>query len=299
MVFMVKSYDFLYNYNTNISSYLGGLKLMDKGLFYCVEGEHSFPDLPIDLLVDMEELIHFKKINPLEHSRHIPIYSSIDIESVAVEIYKEYLLAKEFIKRQHGFKIQQFPYLNQKKEYYFLKNEELLKNTIIQRFIEDDLNLNVLVLSLFWEKDCKDLLDQLFREFYFEYRFIAYISQLLYFEAVNYDKTKRKDEERQRVILDQPINQEENITLIDKFTSSESIKDEVNEGEFQNSLANEVLFKAFGDLTKKQQQILYLAYVEELKDVEIAKKLNVSQQAVSKTRKNALMILRKSLEVRK
>lgn len=157
----------------------------------------------------------------------------------------------------------------------------------------------MLVLSLFGEKEIKELLDKLFKEFYFKYRFIVYISKCLYFEAVNYDKRKRKDDKRQSIIIDQTIIEVENITLIDKIATPEDIEDQIFKEELEELLTDVILYRAYKNLTKKQQNILYLAFAKELKDVEIAAKINVTQQAVSKSRKNALMILKKALEVKK
>jgi len=54
-----------------------------------------------------------------------------------------------------------------------------------------------------------------------------------------------------------------------------------------------ILYKAIKSLNKRQQQILYLAYVINISDTEISKKLNVSQQAISKSKNNALAKVRR------
>ena len=70
----------------------------------------------------------------------------------------------------------------------------------------------------------------------------------------------------------------------------------INSGTFSSNITDERLYKAFNLLPDKQQKILYLAYVMDLKNVEIAKELNISKQAVTKARNTALNKLRKYLE---
>jgi len=63
--------------------------------------------------------------------------------------------------------------------------------------------------------------------------------------------------------------------------------------ELEQHIQHPMLFKAIQSLNQRQQQILYLAYVLNISDTEISKKLNVTQQAVSKSKNNALAKVRR------
>ncbi len=84
--------------------------------------------------------------------------------------------------------------------------------------------------------------------------------------------------------------------MLDQFVSEDTADYEINAGSMEEYLSNKKLYIVFKKLTKKQQKILYLAYVEGLIDREIAMKLNVSRQYISKIRKIALLLLRTELE---
>lgn len=55
------------------------------------------------------------------------------------------------------------------------------------------------------------------------------------------------------------------------------------------------LYKAMTHLNKDQYNIIYSLYFEEKKESEIARELNISQQALNKRKKKILLILKKWL----
>lgn len=264
-----------------------------KKINYAIHGDFSNPELPVDMLINIEELLYYEQISSIGTQENQLIFKASDLEEIAMQIYNEYMSAKKRIKNKQTFSLKTFPFLMQKKEFYLQQNKYLAQNYIFSRFIEKDLHINIFTLSLFGEKDCKDYLNQLFREFYFELRFTSYINKTLYFTAINFDKKNRSHHKREALILDQPINnQNENSTYIEQVASTLTNDYETNYSPFENQIVNENLYNAFKKLTKKQQEILYYAYVEELVDREITEILNVSRQAISKTRKKALISLK-------
>lgn len=62
----------------------------------------------------------------------------------------------------------------------------------------------------------------------------------------------------------------------------------------EDYIESPIIYKAVKTLTKKQKIILHYAYIKQYKVVEIAKLLGLSQQAVSKARKDAITRLRKA-----
>lgn len=198
---------------------------------------------------------------------------------------KEYLSAKEIVMANQAFDINNFPFLKNKKEQFFKDNPDILRNKILNNFLADQYNLSVFVLAIFGEKEINDILSELFKKFYFQYRFISYISKLLYFEAIKFDRNLRKQTENE--LLDMPLDEENDMRLSDTIFKVES-EFEIASDNFADSLTDERIYAEYKKLTKKQQQILHLAYYTLFKDSEIAKKLNTTQQAVSKSRKKAL-----------
>ena len=122
-----------------------------------------------------------------------------------------------------------------------------------------------------------------------EYLFITYLNKSLFFEAIEFDK-----KQRERSNKEYPVNFEQDIKMINNLIDQRNPDFEIT---FSSNIADERLYKAFNLLPNKQQQILYLAYISGLKNVEIAKELNISKQAVTKARNTALNKLRKLLEV--
>ncbi|MEL3972955.1 sigma-70 family RNA polymerase sigma factor [Rossellomorea oryzaecorticis] len=138
-------------------------------------------------------------------------------------------------------------------------------------------------------------LNEAFKAHYFGIRFTSYVSSSLYFHSVNFDKKIRLHRGRQLLTLDQPLGGDEDGTFKDMIPDSgEPVT--LPEQSLEDAISDEALLAAFRKLTDRQREILDLAYVKEMSDTEIAKVLLVSQQAVSKSHKNALARLREELQ---
>ncbi|HHY73636.1 MAG TPA: sigma-70 family RNA polymerase sigma factor [Bacillus bacterium] len=123
---------------------------------------------------------------------------------------------------------------------------------------------------------------------------LSYFSQYIYYFSINFDKSERKREERYMVILDKPIDDEENITLIDNIAVLETYDYLTNSKHIEDYIENVELIKKLRILSQHQKNILSMSYIDDLKDKEIAEILCISQQAVSKTRNKTLEKLRRS-----
>lgn len=196
-----------------------------KRKLYAVQGFFTDPDLPIDDIVDMDELIYYRQIQPLPSNESFPVFIASDIEAIAVKVYQEYLGAKKLREKEQLFKIDRFPLLKQKLDFFLINNPKLAENNLFIRFLEEEIHQNVFVLSLFKDQKCKDTLNQLFREFYFEYRFMAYLNQVLYFEAVTFDKKQSLQHKREPLILEQPLSYDIETTLLDTLTIDTEVED--------------------------------------------------------------------------
>ncbi len=118
-------------------------------------------------------------------------------------------------------------------------------------------------------------------------RFITYMANLIYYNSINYDKKRRRNDVRFSLTLDNDESLESALLTSYDFTSiPPNLKDHITD---------HLLYQAYESLPAQQQKILSFAYVQKRNDKEIAKNLGVSQQNISKHRLKALAKLRQSI----
>lgn len=244
-------------------------------------------ELSIDNLLDMNELIYYKQVKPVCNNTNLVFFDAEKIINIACEIYKEYIAAKDLINQNIEFSINDFPLLNQKKNYFFIRKFNLLKNKVLSDFFSNNYYLNVLVLSLFEQKDDKKRLNKLFKDFYCNYRFISYISKYLNYETSHFIIKEEK-------ILSM-LDLEED-TIPDRAYDNNN-DNNITVNNFSDYILDYKLFCACKKITDYQKIIIYLAFFLDMNDLQIANKLNVTRQSISKTRKRALMALKNSMGV--
>jgi len=173
------------------------------------------------------------------------------------------------------------------------ENQQLINNELVISFLKIPTNKEKYMDTIInpTTENMKES-DMLFKHFYFKIRFISHISSTLKFNSINFDKKLRLIQSRFSLTLDAKINANEG-----QETFLDLIADEQAEGHFSevnlkdnldDYVISPILYDALNSLTKKQKEIISLAYAEGLSDTEIGRRLNKSQQAVSKTHKKAL-----------
>lgn len=193
-----------------------------------------------------------------------------------------------------------FDHHTQSVEIYLDKLKKHLQNPIIKSFLE--IPEHIVLLKEVRNQPTPELkkkLDDTFREFYFNIRFTTYLSQTIYFNAINYDKKINLVSERYRLILDRPLKEDGELTFLDLLSSSESMDKKdifIDSSTIGDHLTSYEIFNAIQSLTENQRQVLSLAYIYGLNDSEIASSLNKSQQAVSKSHSKALRKIREIIE---
>lgn len=181
---------------------------------------------------------------------------------------------------------------------YLVKTEKHLHNPIIKSFLAAPENMALLKEVIDNPTDIlKKKLDDIFREFYFKIRFTTYLSQVIYFNAINYDKKIKLFLDRNISILDRPLKNDREGTMIDRLSSAVwQDGQEISSSNISDHLTCPSLFIGTQLLTENQRQLLSLAYVHGFSDSEIAAYLKKSQQAVSRSHRKALKKLREILE---
>ncbi|WP_342542505.1 RNA polymerase subunit sigma-70 [Paenisporosarcina sp. FSL H8-0542] len=164
------------------------------------------------------------------------------------------------------------------------------KNRLLAEFFQDDRNRKLYQEYLRNPTGINQkILDERFKEFYFRIRSIAYILKSLHFESQKLDRKNRLYKQRYQSILDRP--NEDNSTLLDLIEVPPP-REETHSNKLEDYITDFKLHSSIKKLTNKQREILFYVFVMELKDVEIAKTLAVSQQFVTNTKNVALKKLR-------
>ncbi|SDK27976.1 sigma-70 family RNA polymerase sigma factor [Sediminibacillus albus] len=183
------------------------------------------------------------------------------------------------------------------------KHQEFINNNIVSSFLKEKENYHLFVQTICYPTHLNvKKLDEKFRAYYFKIRLTTFLSNTLHFNAINYDKKYKNFKMRNQLILDSPLSDDSEYTLKDLIEDKQQdykLDEELLEGKdysIENLVVDEKLYEAIQSLTDNQKQILNLAYVHELTDTEIAKVLDKSQQAVSKSHKKALEQLKNSLD---
>lgn len=141
-------------------------------------------------------------------------------------------------------------------------------------------------------KDKKIILDDRFKKHVYLTRCVAYLIKSIHFYSQKYDYAVRNNSKKYPLILDSPVD--EAYTLIEKLSTSIQENTEYS-SRLEEYISDPDLFNRLELLTERQKEILYLKYIKELKDNEIAKLLNISQQAINKSKNKALTQLKKGV----
>lgn len=174
-----------------------------------------------------------------------------------------------------------------------IENQELLDNDLVVSFLKIPTNKEIYMntISNPTPENMKEL-DILFKHFYFKIRFISHISITLKFNSINYDKRVRLLQSRFSTTLDASINSSEGEETFLDLMADEQAENLIGEAIISDDLDEHVtcpiIYEALNSLTRKQKEIINLAYAKGLSDTDIGMILNKTQQAVSKTHKKAL-----------
>ena len=183
---------------------------------------------------------------------------------------------------------------------FYEKNNHLLQNKVIKNFLDCEENEKMLekVLQEPTDENIK-LLDKKFKEYFFKIKLIKYISSLIYYYTIDFDKRNNKRNRQFLLILDAPLNydeEEDTRSLKDiqaSFITTE--QDFFNQMQtFDELLENDKLYQAYRNLTKKQQILLDLIYVHHYSTKEVAELYKETPQNISNIHHRALKKLKEA-----
>lgn len=191
--------------------------------------------------------------------------------------------------------------LKEKFQAFHLEYEHALSNPIIKNFLRNENYYQLFINAIYFpsQENIKRL-DNSFRIFFSEIRLIYYISKHLTYFARHYNSKISKKSNIFLLILDQPLksNDSNEATYKDLIDVSCDVVLEIitAKNRLLDAIQSPVLHKAFKQLTNRQINILEFYYINGYNLSEIAKILNISQQAVSKTFRKALQKLKEYIQ---
>ncbi|MGM0940282.1 MAG: sigma-70 family RNA polymerase sigma factor [Bacillota bacterium] len=171
---------------------------------------------------------------------------------------------------------------------FFHRNRESLENPIIKSFLKNRENLQlVLTAILDPTKYNMDMVDSVFQLHCVRIKKIKYISNLIYFFSIDFDKRKKREYHRNLLILDKPFPND--ITTSPKDLIIDEQKSDIAYGDsLLDHIENEQLVMALKKLSQKQLRILEMVYLENRSLKEVAEILQLSPQNTSNHHRKAL-----------
>lgn len=188
---------------------------------------------------------------------------------------------------------------NEKFKAFQQNHPKFFQQPIIRSFLQDETHFE-LVKQTVCSPTPKNVqrVDEAFQSYYGEVKALTYLSNLIYFNAINFDKNMQKHHDREVLTLDQPLIEEnEEITHKDMLYHSAPNADDMTTCEtIADYIEDLQLYQAIQTLTPKQKNILTHKYVDGLRNKEMADLFNDSPQNVSKLHHKALQKLENHLK---
>lgn len=173
-------------------------------------------------------------------------------------------------------------------------------NSLVERFIkENEQNKKLYVAGVIkHDKKAIDILKEKFNDHLFRIYFTSYVDKCITLKSKEIKRRKNKLLYREILSLntyDEDFNEEKLNSIPDKpvdFIEKISMPKNLD---FTLVFNDKKLAAAINNLTKRQKQIMFLKYVKEYDEHQIANILKVSPQAVNKVKNSALRRIKKQL----
>src|SRR5699024_1094060 len=142
------------------------------------------------------------------------------------------------------------------------KYYKLFKQPIIKSFLQDDENWKLTKQAICHPtKRNMQKVDDAFQTFYENVRILTYLSNLIYYNAINFDKHRKKHYSREMLTLDQPLQTEEGSRYTHKdmlYQPMPDMDDMIVHETIADYIEDFKLYQAIQVLTAKQQKVLTL-----------------------------------------
>ncbi|MDY7044861.1 sigma-70 family RNA polymerase sigma factor [Virgibacillus sp. M23] len=175
-----------------------------------------------------------------------------------------------------------------------------MNQPIVNNFLKDKKNYAIFqkALNNSQDKDNVKKLDDAFRNYYKSVKVLSYISKLIYFYSIDYDKKISSYKNKEVYAPDTESNsndQQDGQQLLEVYFSSQkdlTFADFQQHQTFLDQIEDEGLYQSLKSLKEIQLRILELIYVHGLNNKEVASALDKSEQTISYNHKTALKKLK-------
>lgn len=145
-------------------------------------------------------------------------------------------------------------------------------------------------------------LNSKFYDYLFKVFACGYVKKTIIYNSMKYKKQRKEEKSREELslnIIPEGFDEERINAIIDENTYNNELFYETNycDEVFSQIVENLELLRALNTLTERQKEVIYMCYVLEEKEAALAKKLNVSLQAINKTKNQAIRKLRRAMGV--
>jgi RNA polymerase sigma factor (sigma-70 family) len=172
-----------------------------------------------------------------------------------------------------------------------------VENPLVKGFVENSFGKKL--LNDYFQNpsaENEDKLNDGFKSHYLRIKALSYFGKTLTFEAKHFDKRRRKIAERYAALLDAPIG-EDDMTMKDNIQDATQNTSEIRTENWEEEITNKYIQMGLEDLTERQKEAIKFSFFEGMRDKEIAEKLGISPQSVSKTKLAALKKLKGVMNV--
>ncbi len=178
-------------------------------------------------------------------------------------------------------------------------NKGVLNNPIITSFLENDDNYKLVQEAVSDSTEVnQEKVDKAFKEHYNRVKLISYISKLIHFFSIDFDKKINKINRNYLLTLDQSVSSDnENETVAKGLIISKDLYsyESAYGSTLKDHIENDKLLLALEELTPNQLDILELIYLNNFPIKDIALLLDTSPQNVSNQHRKALKKLKGQL----
>lgn len=163
-----------------------------------------------------------------------------------------------------------------------------MNNRLIESFLEDPKMNELYQDYLINPTNAKKIIiEQHFKAHVKKMKILSYFSKVLFFEAQRFDQKIRYDSNKSPLILDSDDSIFLNIIASQNDDDAFDISVD-NADQLQTLFEDQHLFNIISNLNSKNKELLYLLYVKEMDEVEVAYSWGVTQQAINKRKKSIL-----------
>lgn len=176
------------------------------------------------------------------------------------------------------------------------QNKDVIQNPIIKSFLDKKENYKLVSNAISYpsEKN-KNAVDKAFKEHYKQIKKMAYISNLIHFFSIDYDKKIRKLNNRYTLILDKEITDNKDTTFKDLVVSKPLYTQNIFGNNLKDHIENIELYEALKLLTEKQLSILEMKFLKNMTTKEIAETTETTPQNISNQFNKSIRKLKKLL----